>query len=113
MYYGKTLINNCITWIISLVNMNWIELKTLKFWQKLCFIIIDMYANYLCDHQNGFWENLFFGSPEKLRKCSCYTIIIKQRIVDLIERKIIGNGWNKTNQWSRQNAFSEKCNSEK
>jgi hypothetical protein len=23
-----------------------------------------MYAKYLCDHQNGFWDNLFFGSPE-------------------------------------------------
>jgi hypothetical protein len=23
-------------------------------------------------HQIGFWENLFFGSPEKLRKCSYY-----------------------------------------
>jgi hypothetical protein len=31
-----------------------IALKTLKFWQKVCFIIIDMYVKYLCDHQNGF-----------------------------------------------------------
>jgi hypothetical protein len=31
-----------------------VALLTLKFWQKVCFIIIDMYAKYLCDHQNGF-----------------------------------------------------------
>jgi hypothetical protein len=47
-------------------NLN--KTKTLKFWQSVCFIIVDMYAKYLCDHQNGFWENLFFGSPEKLLK---------------------------------------------
>jgi hypothetical protein len=46
---------------------------------KVCFIIIDMYVKYYIDHQNSFLENLFFGSPEKLLKCSCYTIIIKQR----------------------------------
>jgi hypothetical protein len=40
-----------------------------------------MYAKYLCDHQNSFWEKLFFGSPEKLRKWSYYTIIIKQRSI--------------------------------
>jgi hypothetical protein len=31
-----------------------IALQTLKFWQKVWFIIIDMYVKYLCDHQNGF-----------------------------------------------------------
>jgi hypothetical protein len=30
-----------------------IALSTLKFWQKVCFIIIDMYVKYLCDHQNS------------------------------------------------------------
>jgi hypothetical protein len=25
-----------------------------------------MYVKYLGDHQNCFWENLFFGSPEKI-----------------------------------------------
>jgi hypothetical protein len=39
--------------------MKWAE--KLKFEDK-------MYAKYLCDHQNGFWDNLFFGSAEKLRK---------------------------------------------
>jgi hypothetical protein len=35
MYYcGKTLINNCITWIISLINMNWIELKKYLFFRN-------------------------------------------------------------------------------
>jgi hypothetical protein len=27
-----------------------------------------MHAKYLCGHQNGFCENLFFGPPEKLLK---------------------------------------------
>jgi hypothetical protein len=31
-----------------------IAILTLKFWQKVCFIIIDMYAKNLCDHRNGF-----------------------------------------------------------
>jgi hypothetical protein len=35
-----------------------------------------------CENQRSFWENLFFGSPEKLRKC--YTIIIKQRLLSII-----------------------------
>jgi hypothetical protein len=61
--------------------------SNLKFWQKVCFIIIDMHAKYLCDHQNGFWENLFFGSPEKLLWIS-YTIRIRQRTgVSYIEMK--------------------------
>jgi hypothetical protein len=53
-----------------------------------------MYVEYLCDHQNCFWENLFFGSPKKLRKCSCYTIIIKQRVAfgnRMIIKKIVIN----------------------
>jgi hypothetical protein len=56
-----------------------IALWTLKFRQKVCFIIIDMFVKYLCDHQNGSWENLFFGCPEKLLKRKSYTIRIRQR----------------------------------
>jgi hypothetical protein len=37
-------------------------------------VLLLLYVKYLCDHQNGFCENLFFDSPEKLLKWSSYTI---------------------------------------
>jgi hypothetical protein len=40
-YYGKTLINNCITWIISLINMNWIELK-FEIWHDVKLMFDDL-----------------------------------------------------------------------
>jgi hypothetical protein len=38
--------------------------------KSVLIILIWVYANYLCDHQNSFCENLIFGSPEKLLNCS-------------------------------------------
>jgi hypothetical protein len=53
------IINNIFNIVQEFLNNNLnktktIALSTLKFWQLVCFIIIDMYAKNLCDHQNGF-----------------------------------------------------------
>jgi hypothetical protein len=69
-----------------------IALSTLKFWQQACFIIIEMFVKYLCDHQNSFSENLFFGSPEKLRKCSFNTSSVQLKAqISLCFNQLIPN----------------------
>jgi hypothetical protein len=59
-YYGKTLINNCITWIISLINMNWIELK-----------------------YNGNYIILLYWIPHTFHKESNYFVTWKERKKDM------------------------------
>jgi inorganic triphosphatase YgiF len=55
------------------------ELRKFNILNKAQTIALIKLANFdrLCNHQNGFLENLFFGSPEKLLKLISYTIRIR------------------------------------
>jgi hypothetical protein len=52
------------SWIFNIFN----KTKLSNFDRKSVLLFLICNAKYSCDYQNGFWENLFFGSPEKLLK---------------------------------------------